>query len=287
MPIGTVIFRDGTTVLGTAQLNAAGQATLAVSLGVGTHALTASFAGTAAFAGSTSAAVAVTVNRAATTVALRSSVNPAVTGQAVTFTATVAAVAPGAGTPTGTVTFFVGTKRGGGGRRSMPTARRVHDAASRPQGPVHHPAVYSGDAELRRQLPIPHRAGQRVSGGTNSISRTGGGEAEGRPFFSIGDALRDPLAPSPGGETSGARPGGTARPSIVFRRPCRGGVRPFFSFSEGSSHGTVQVASLAEEVPTALAPSTGAEDGRGEPRPGNARDSREKPVTVPTMCGSI
>jgi hypothetical protein len=32
-------------------------------------------------------------------------VNPAVTGRAVTFTATVAAVAPGGGTPTGTVTF--------------------------------------------------------------------------------------------------------------------------------------------------------------------------------------
>ena len=104
-PIGTVIFLDGTTVLGSAPLDAAGQATIPVSLGVGTHALTASFSGTSGFADSTSAAAAVTVNRAATTVALGSSVNPAVTGQAVTFTATVAAVAPGAGTPTGTVTF--------------------------------------------------------------------------------------------------------------------------------------------------------------------------------------
>src|SRR5678816_3510054 len=34
-----------------------------------------------------------------------SSANPSVFGQSVTFTATVAAVAPGAGTPTGTVTF--------------------------------------------------------------------------------------------------------------------------------------------------------------------------------------
>src|SRR5262249_39046452 len=49
-----------------------------------------------------------TVNPAATTVTLGSSVNPAVTGQAVTFTATVAAVAPGAGTPTGSVTFMDG-----------------------------------------------------------------------------------------------------------------------------------------------------------------------------------
>ena len=46
VPTGTVTFLDGTTVLGTAPVNAAGQATLAVSLGVGNHALTASFAGT-------------------------------------------------------------------------------------------------------------------------------------------------------------------------------------------------------------------------------------------------
>ena len=62
VPTGTVTFREGTTVLGTAPVNAAGQATLAVSLGVGNHALTASFAGTGNFADSTSAVVAVTVN---------------------------------------------------------------------------------------------------------------------------------------------------------------------------------------------------------------------------------
>jgi hypothetical protein len=108
VPTGTVTFLDGTTVLGTAQLNA-GQAVLPVSLGVGNHQLTAVYEGTAAFAGSTSAAAAVTVNPAATAVTLGSSLNPAVTGQAVTFTATVAAVAPGAGTPSGTVTFKDGT----------------------------------------------------------------------------------------------------------------------------------------------------------------------------------
>ena len=104
VPTGTVTFLDGTTVLGTAPVNAAGQATLAVSLGVGNHELISSFAGTGNFADSTGIAD-LTVNPAATTVALTSSVNPAATGQAVTFTATVAAVAPGAGTPTGTVTF--------------------------------------------------------------------------------------------------------------------------------------------------------------------------------------
>jgi hypothetical protein len=108
-PIGTVFFRDGDTLLGSAPLDAAGRATLPTSLFVGSHALTASFFGVSGFADSTSAAVAVTVSRAATTLTLGSSVNPAVTGQAVTFTARVAAVAPGAGTPSGTVTFKDGS----------------------------------------------------------------------------------------------------------------------------------------------------------------------------------
>jgi Bacterial Ig-like domain (group 3)/FG-GAP-like repeat len=110
VPVGTVTFLDGTTVLGTASVNATGQATLGVSLDVGSHALTVSFAGARGFGftDSASAAVTETVNRATTTVALASSVNPAVTGQAVTFTAKVTAVAPGAATPTGKVVFMDG-----------------------------------------------------------------------------------------------------------------------------------------------------------------------------------
>jgi hypothetical protein len=104
-PIGTVFFRDGNTLLGSAPLDATGKASLPTSLFVGTHSLTASFFGVSGFAASTSAATTVTVNPAATTVALASSFNPAATGQSVTFTARVATVAPGGGTPTGTVTF--------------------------------------------------------------------------------------------------------------------------------------------------------------------------------------
>ena len=107
-PTGTVAFLDGNAVLGIAPINAAGQATLMVSLGVGNHALTAVFGGNGGFAASTSAVVAETVNQAATATALSPSANPAVGGQTVTFTATVTAVAPGAGTPTGTVTLLDG-----------------------------------------------------------------------------------------------------------------------------------------------------------------------------------
>ncbi len=49
-----------------------------------------------------------TVNQADTTTGVTSSRNSAAVGQSVTFTATVTAVAPGTGTPTGTVTFLDG-----------------------------------------------------------------------------------------------------------------------------------------------------------------------------------
>jgi large repetitive protein len=44
--------------------------------------------------------------QANTTTSVTSSLNPSVFGQPVTFTATISPVAPGTGTPTGTVTFF-------------------------------------------------------------------------------------------------------------------------------------------------------------------------------------
>jgi hypothetical protein len=128
VPTGMVTFFDGNRVLSTVPVNAAGQAVLGASFGVGNHAVTASFTGSGDFTASTSAAVAVTVNRAATLVTLASSLNPAVTGQAVTFTATVAAIAPGFGTPTGTVTFkdggvILGTVPvGPGGRAALTTS---------------------------------------------------------------------------------------------------------------------------------------------------------------------
>jgi hypothetical protein len=97
---GTVTFKDGATVLGSTAVSG-GVATLHTSaLAVGVHSLTASFS-----AGGVSAPLTQTVNRAGTTTTLTSSANPSAFGQAVTFTATVSAVAPGVGMPTGSVTF--------------------------------------------------------------------------------------------------------------------------------------------------------------------------------------
>jgi hypothetical protein len=109
-PTGTVTFFDGATPIGTGTLDGSGVATFTTStLSVGTHPITAVYNGDGNFLGSTSNVVNQVVNKANTSTAkVASSVNPSVFGQSVTFSTTVTVVAPGAGTPTGTVTFFDG-----------------------------------------------------------------------------------------------------------------------------------------------------------------------------------
>src|SRR5207253_402671 len=98
-------FKDGAATLGTGALSA-GTATFSTSaLSVAAHSVTGVYGGDTNFGGSTSSTLTQIVNSASTTTAVASSANPSAFGQSVTFTATVAATAPGAGTPTGTVTF--------------------------------------------------------------------------------------------------------------------------------------------------------------------------------------
>jgi FKBP-type peptidyl-prolyl cis-trans isomerase 2 len=108
-PTGTVTFEDNGTSIGTATLSGGSASFSTSTLSVGTHPITAVFSGDTNFATSTSSAVSQTVSTASTTTTVVSSLNPSVSGQSVTFTATVSATSPGAGTPTGTVTFLDGT----------------------------------------------------------------------------------------------------------------------------------------------------------------------------------
>ena len=106
---GTVQFLDGATVLGTAAV-AGGSAVLAVSaLTTGAHSITAVYSGDAADNGSTSAALAQTVNPMATGLVLVSSANPSAYAQSVAFTATVTVGLAPSSSPTGTVQFLDGT----------------------------------------------------------------------------------------------------------------------------------------------------------------------------------
>lgn len=109
-PSGSVTFYDGATPLATATLNGSGVAIYSTSaLALGSHSITASYAGNSTFAGSTSSAATVNVaTLIATTTKLTASATTVNAGASVTFNATVAP-ASGSGTPTGTVTFMDGT----------------------------------------------------------------------------------------------------------------------------------------------------------------------------------
>src|SRR5439155_4041334 len=112
-PTGTVQFIiDGATAGSPVSVSTSGGLTTALFtsslLGVGTHTVTASYSGDGSFVGSNAALTGgESVNKANTSTAVSSSVNPSVPGQAVTFTATINITSPGGGTPSGTVQFQI------------------------------------------------------------------------------------------------------------------------------------------------------------------------------------
>ena len=110
-PSGTVTFKDGNTILGTVAIGTGGKATFTTSFATaGSHVITAVYNGAPNFLASSQALteqVNAAATRKATTTALAASANGVRVGRAVTFTATVRDPS-GTGTPTGTVTFFVG-----------------------------------------------------------------------------------------------------------------------------------------------------------------------------------
>jgi hypothetical protein len=117
---GTVAFSDNGTGIpgcGAQPVNTTtGVATCAVTYpDPGTHTITANYSGDAFFLASPAAPLTQRVrsgvgpNQASTTTSLDSSANPSVSGQPVTFTATVSFPPNGVGSPTGGVTFFDGT----------------------------------------------------------------------------------------------------------------------------------------------------------------------------------
>src|SRR5262249_42741703 len=120
-PTGTVAFKDGAADVsgctGQPVNTSTGKATCTTSaLSVAGHSVTAVYSGDTNFIGSsTTTALSQTVNKAATGTAVISSKSPSTSGETVTFTATVSVTLPGAGAPTGTVTFKDGASTLGTG----------------------------------------------------------------------------------------------------------------------------------------------------------------------------
>ncbi len=174
-PIGTVIFKDGSTILGTVSLSQGSASLNTSTLGVGTHQITASFTGTDGWLSSVDS-LTQTVNRDPTTTTIAASPGTPVFGQSVTLTATVSPIAPGVGTPTGTVAFYVDGAQVGTSAlevvNGVPAAIFQDTALSAGSHKI--AAAYSGNPTFA--------AGTLVSSNlTVSPSKSGGGGSPGGP----------------------------------------------------------------------------------------------------------
>lgn len=109
IPTGTVTFTiDGQQTVVALSGSTATYTTTSLSVIGSPHSVSAAYNGDNNFLSSSSIlANGQTVNQAKTTTTVTSSANPSLLNQTVKFTATVGVVTPGAGTPTGTVTFTI------------------------------------------------------------------------------------------------------------------------------------------------------------------------------------
>jgi uncharacterized protein YjbI with pentapeptide repeats len=149
-----VEFKDGSTDISSCAAQTvsttAGTATCTIAaLSVASHSITAVYNGDSNFTGSTAAAQTQTVNKAATSLSLLPG-SPVTQGQSVTFTALITATAPGAGTPTGTVTFSDGGKSLGTGQLSPlgGTDQATFSTSSLAAGTHSITASYGGDGNF-------------------------------------------------------------------------------------------------------------------------------------------
>lgn len=136
-----VTFLSGTTTLGTGTLSGGVASLTTTVLPTGTDSMTAVYGGDDNFASSTSTAISQVVNKASSTTALNSSLNPSTFGQSVNITATVSGQF--GGTATGLVTFNNGSTSLGSISLSGGTA--VLTTTALPVGTDSITAVYGGD----------------------------------------------------------------------------------------------------------------------------------------------
>jgi hypothetical protein len=129
-PTGTVTFNFGDgSAPAVVAVNGSGQAAATRAYAViGTYTVTATYNGDSNFATSLGSNTQI-VAQASTNTALASSPSPSVFGQPVTFTATLAVLAPGAGNPTGTVTFNFGD--------GSPTSTQTVNGSGQAVAPAH------------------------------------------------------------------------------------------------------------------------------------------------------
>lgn len=148
IPVGTVTFTDGATVLASGiALDSTGRASFNTSaLAVASHTITATFTGASGWLNSTNSTTEV-VSKASSTTTLISSLNPAGVNKSVIFLVMVTANAPGGGTLTGTVTFKDGSKILGTTTLNA-SGQAAFSTSSLKLGNHNITAVYNGDGHF-------------------------------------------------------------------------------------------------------------------------------------------
>jgi trimeric autotransporter adhesin len=146
-PSGTVQFFNGTTTLGTETLSSGTASVTTSTLSLGANSITVQYSGDTNFMGQTSPATTLTVSQASTLTSLTSSPSSPAFGQAVTLTASVVAVSPGTGTPTGTVEFMIGSTPLGTATLSAGVGSIT--TSSLPVGSDTISMVYSGNTDFK------------------------------------------------------------------------------------------------------------------------------------------
>jgi ELWxxDGT repeat protein len=218
-PTGTVAFTDGSTTIGVATLNGAGRATFTMaSLSRGNHAINANYGGDAKYQASSYLNFGETVLKDATATTVTPSANPAVVGATITFTAAVQASSPGAGIPTGTVTFKDNTTVLGTGTLSS-AGQATFSTSGQALGTHAITASYGGDnnftGSFAPNVPEVIKSSAKAAVVNSAPSRTNQGTA--------------PLAPTPSGLGQGLSaqsvdnffgPSGPTR-SVPSLRPAR------------------------------------------------------------------
>ncbi|MEV7795892.1 Ig-like domain repeat protein [Streptomyces sp. NPDC087512] len=238
------------------------------------YTITLAYDGDADFAGSTGTDTH-SVRRALTTVAVTSAPDPSVVGETVAFTATVAPVTPGAGTPTGTVTFDFGdgttpataTLTGG-------TATVSHSYTSRSGAPYPVVVTYSGNPDFVSSggaaphtvnrastttsvtsAPDPSVVGQPVTlTATVAPVTPGAGTPTGTVTFNFGDGTTPATATLTGGTATLTRPYTSRSGGLITVTATYGGDTDFAGSSDSRSH-TLNRASTTTSVTSAPDPS--------------------------------
>jgi hypothetical protein len=145
VPSGTVQFKQGATVLGSATLDGSGVASFTTSaLGTGSDTITTVYNGDGNFqGGSPATGVTEAIDKDNSSVIVTSSDNAPVAGETIQLTVTVSAAAPGSGTPTGTVTLQQGANTPQ--TATLSNGQAVFTVSSLSLGQQNFMASYAGD----------------------------------------------------------------------------------------------------------------------------------------------